>query len=91
VTRARTLYFSFLGAALVAFAVGSSLGARFDDGSIVAIARFLTYAIAIACAAGTWYTSVMIASVHKVAWPLALSTSLVVAFCVRFALTWLLR
>ena len=86
--RALTLYFSFVGATIVAFAVGSSFDVRFDDGSAAAIARFLSFFVALACAAGAWYTSVMIASVHRVAWPLALSMTLVIAFCVRLAVKW---
>jgi hypothetical protein len=53
----------------------------------LAIFRFLVTGAGVACAVGTWGTAVMIASVHKVTWPLVLSAAIVVAGGVAFAMT----
>jgi hypothetical protein len=87
VKRAQRLYFSFLGATLVIFSLRAALPAAESDAGWTAIFRFLVTGVGVACALGTWGTAVMIASVHKVTWPLVLSAAIVVAGGIAFALT----
>jgi hypothetical protein len=86
VKRARRLYFSFLGAALVVLSLRAALPAAESDAGWGAIFDFLVTCVGIACAVGTWGTAVMIASVHKVTWPLVLSAGIVIAGGIVFAL-----
>jgi hypothetical protein len=89
VGRARILYFSFLGAAIVLFTTASEVASVSGNAWTLGLCHFLILAAAIGCAIGAWYTAVMIASVHKVAWPLTLSTVLVVTACLIRLATWL--
>ena len=84
--RARRLYFGFLGATLVVFALRAALPAAESDVGWGAIFCFLVTCVGVACAIGTWGTAVMIASVHKVTWPLVLSAAIVAAGGIAFAL-----
>ena len=84
--RARRLYFSFLVATLVVFGLRAALPAAESDVGWLAIFRFLVVGVGVGCALGTWGTAVMIASVHKVTWPLVLSAGIVVAVGIAFAL-----
>jgi hypothetical protein len=86
VKRARRLYFSFLVATLVVFGLRAALPAAESDVGWLAIFRFLVVGVGVGCALGTWGTAVMIASVHKVTWPLVLSAGIVVAVGIAFAL-----
>jgi len=86
VKRARRLYFSFLGATLVVFGLRAALPAAESDAGWSAIFNFLVTCIGVGCAMGTWGTAVMIASVHKVTWPLVLNVGIVVAGGIAFAL-----
>ena len=84
--RAGRLYFSFLGATLTVFGLRAALPAAESDVGWLAIFRFLVVGVGAGCALGTWGTAVMIASVHKVTWPLVLSAGIVVAVGIAFAL-----
>jgi hypothetical protein len=86
VKRARRLYFGFLVATLTVFGLRTALPAAESDVGGPAILRFLAVAAGVGCALGTWGTAVMIASVHKVTWPLVLSAGIVVAVGIAFAL-----
>jgi hypothetical protein len=86
VKRARRLYFSFLGATLVVFSLRAALPAAASDVGWAAIFNFLVTCLGVACAVGTWGTAVMIASVHKVTWPLVLNAGIVIAGGIAFAL-----
>lgn len=84
--RAKTLYFGFLSAAIVLFGLAAllTLGARAAETSM-SLARFVILSAAAGCAIGTWGAAVMIASVHKKAWPLLLTVCIVVCAGVAFA------
>lgn len=84
--RAQRLYFRFLGAALVVFSVRAALPATESDAGWGAIFNFLVTCVGIGCALGTWGAAVMIASVHKVTWPLVLNAGIIIASVVAFAL-----
>jgi len=84
VKKARRLYFTSLGAALVVFSVRAALPAAESDAGWGAIVTFLVTCVGIGCVIATWGTAVMIASVHKVTWPLVLSAAIVVAGGVTF-------
>ena len=84
--RAQRLYFSFLSAALVILSLRAALPATDSDVGWGAIFCFLVTCLGVACAVGTWGTAVMIASVHKVTWPLVLSAAIVAAGGIAFAL-----
>lgn len=79
-------YFGFLSAATILFAVAAmlTLSARSAETS-VSLARFVILSAAAGCAIGTWGSAVMIASVHKKAWPLLLTVCIVVCAGVAFA------
>lgn len=84
--RAQVLYFGFLAAAVALFAVAALMtfggdGTAWSAGAV----RFLVLALAAGCAIATWGTAVMIASVHKVAWPLFLTVGIVVCAGLVFA------
>lgn len=85
--RARGLYFSFLGATLVVFSLRAALPAAESDVGWGALFNFLVTCVGVACAVATWGTAVMIASVHKVTWPLVLNAGIVIASVVAFALS----
>jgi hypothetical protein len=84
VKSARRLYFSSLAAALVVFSIRAALPAAASDAGWGAILSFLVTCVGIGCVVATWGTAVMIASVHKVTWPLVLSAAIVVAGGVTF-------
>ena len=84
--RARRLYFGFLGATLGIFSLRGALPAAESDAGWGAVFHFLVITVGVGCALGTWGTAVMIASVHKVTWPLVLSAGIVIALVVAFAL-----
>jgi hypothetical protein len=86
VRRATRFYFGFFGAAFVFFGLGAVLSTSESCVGWEACLRFLVLSAGAGCAAGTWGTAVMIASVHKVTWPLVLSTVIVVAGAIAFAL-----
>jgi hypothetical protein len=88
--RARTIYFSFLGGALVLFTIALLMGSPSGSAWSLGLSHFIVLMAAIGCGLGMWYTAVMIASVHKVAWPLTLSTCLVATACLIRLATWLL-
>jgi hypothetical protein len=76
--RAKLFYFGFLCAAIVLFGCASWLPSGADDvGSTRGLIRFLVMFAAIGGAIATWGTAVMIASVHRVLWPLATTTVLI--------------
>ena len=84
--RARRLYFRFLGATLLIFSLRAALPVEESDAGWGAIFRFLVSCVGAGCAVGTWGTAVMIASVHKLTWPLVLSAAIVTAGGIGFAL-----
>ena len=84
--KARRVYFRFLGATLVVFSLRAALPAAESDAGWGAIFTFLVSGVGIACGLGTWGTAVMIASVHKVTWPLVLNAAIVIAGGIAFAL-----
>jgi hypothetical protein len=86
VKRVRRLYLRFLGATLLVFGLRAALPAAESDVGWGAIFNFLVTCVGVACAIGTWGTAVMIASVHKVTWPLVLSAGIVIAGGIAFAL-----
>jgi hypothetical protein len=88
--RARFFYFSFLGASLGLFTLAQVVGAHPRHPSTLGLFHFIVLLAAIGCALAMWYTAVMIASVHKVAWPLTLSTFLVATACLVRLATWFL-
>jgi hypothetical protein len=88
--RARLFYFGFLGASLVLFAVAQAMGSRSGNAWTLGLFHFIALSAAIGCGLAMWYTAVMIASVHKVAWPLTLSTFLVASACLIRLATWFL-
>ena len=81
---------SCLGAA-VALAVGAAwLSAGSSGvGTIAALARFVVVLAAVGAAIATWATAVIIASVHRVVWPLVTATVTVVAGVVTTAAWWI--
>jgi hypothetical protein len=86
VKRARIQYFATLTLALGLFAVAATLTfAPVCGETPCLLLRFLVLMAAIASAVATWGTAVMIAFVHKVAWPLWLTVSLVVLAAASFA------
>jgi len=86
VKRARRRYFGFLGATFVVFSLRAALPAAESDAGGDAIFHFLVTCVGLGCALGTWGTAVMIASVHKVTWPLVLNAGIVIAVGIAFAL-----
>jgi hypothetical protein len=88
VARAQKLYFTFLTLAVVLFGTAAALGPIFGSSVMISLWHFVFVALAFGASAATWGTAVMIASVHKATWPIALSTGLVVTTCVLWAATW---
>jgi hypothetical protein len=86
VRRARRFYFGFLAAAVSLFGVAAAL-TPWIEGAVggLGLLRFVVLCLAIASGIATWYTAVMIASVHKVAWPLLTTLSLIVMAGLTFA------
>ena len=84
--RATRFYFGFFGATFVFFGLGAALPTSESGVGWEACLRFLILSAGAGCAAGTWGTAVMIASVHKVTWPLMLSAGTVVAGAIAFVL-----
>lgn len=83
--RATRFYFSFFTGTLLFFGLGAALPAAESGIGWEALLHFLVLGAGIGCAAGTWGTAVMIASVHKVTWPLVFSTGIVLAGGLAFA------
>ena len=84
--QARRVYFRFLGATLVVFSLRAALPAADSDAGWAAIFSFLVTGVGVGCAIGAWGAAVMIASVHKVTWPLVLNAAIVVVGGIAFAL-----
>jgi hypothetical protein len=86
VRRARRFYFGFLSAAVSLFGIAAAL-TPWLEGSVggLGLLRFIALCLGIGSAIATWYTAVMIASVHKVAWPLLTTLSLIVMAGLTFA------
>ena len=84
--RARRFYFGFLAAAVALFGVAAAL-TPWVEGTVggLGLLRFIVLCLGIASGIATWYTAVMIASVHKVAWPLLTTLSLIVMAGLTFA------
>ena len=87
--RARLLYGSFLGTALALFGAAAALTPHVEGSWSLALLRFVVLALAIVTGVATWSTAVMIASRHKVGWPLLLTMALVVVAGASFLLTFL--
>jgi glucan phosphoethanolaminetransferase (alkaline phosphatase superfamily) len=80
VAKARRLFFTLLAVAIALAAAAASLSLGLSDvGSTRALARFVVCVLAVAAVAATWATAVAIASVHRVVWPLVMTTAMVVA------------
>jgi len=80
VTRARSLFFGFLAAAVALFAFWKRVSASpHEIGSALALVSPCLFVVAVACAAAAWGTAVMVASVHRVTWPLVTAVCAVVA------------
>jgi hypothetical protein len=88
VARARKLYFTFLSLSVVLFGAAAVMTPLFGPSAMISLWHFVVVGLAFGASAATWGTAVMIASVHKVTWPIALSTGLVVTSCVLWAATW---
>jgi hypothetical protein len=73
--------------ALLASAVWISQD-RFDAVAGVGVVRLIVIAATIAAAAATWGTAVMIASVHRVGWPLVTTTFAVIGGIASIAVFW---
>lgn len=73
--RARRLYFISLSVtiALLIAAVWIS-GEQYDADYGLAWVRFVVIAATVGAAATTWGTAIMIASVHRIVWPLVANT-----------------
>jgi hypothetical protein len=88
--RARVLYFSFLGTALALSGAAAAVTPHIDGSWSLALLRFVVLALAIVTGVATWYTAVMIASRHKVGWPLLLTMAIVIVAGGGFLLTFFL-
>ena len=88
-TRARRLYFQFMlvAIAMLVSAVWISQD-RYDVVTSVGLIRLVIIAATIAASAATWGTAVMIASVHRVVWPLVATTVAVVGGLASIAVFW---
>jgi hypothetical protein len=73
------LYALFAGAAAALFGVAMTAGGG--------LLGFVAGAGAAGCAAAAWGTAVLMASVHRVSWPLILSTVTVVAAAALFLIS----
>lgn len=86
--RAKVLnfYFGFMALAAALF-VGAALLTPdgVTPGYSMGLLRFIVLGLAIACALATWGTAVMIAMVHKRAWPLLVMVGIVVCAGLTFA------
>ena len=87
--RAKRLYLALLVSALALAAVSTwlSMGPS-EYGSTRALVRFLVFVATIAVAGATWATAVMIASVHRVVWPLVAATVTLVAALAATVARW---
>jgi len=86
--RAVTVYFLALCSASVLFWVGAHIATGWDPaGWSLGLVRFLVLASGVAAAVTTWGAAVYMASVHRVAWPLALATLIVVCAAGTFFAT----
>jgi len=88
VRRARRFYFGFLAAAVSLFGLAAVI-TPWMEGAVggLGLLRFIVLCLGIASGIATWYTAVMIASVHKVAWPLLTTLSLIVMAGLTFAVS----
>jgi hypothetical protein len=88
VKRAKLVYFAALGSALSLCALAATLTLALACNEWpCALFRFLVLIAAGGCAVAAWGTAVMIASVHKVAWPFWLMVTVVVMATAAFAAT----
>jgi hypothetical protein len=89
VPRARRLYFVCLtlASALLLASVWISQD-RFDAVPSIGLPRLVVIAATIAATAATWGTAVMIASVHRIVWPLATTVVAIVIGLAGMAAFW---
>jgi hypothetical protein len=85
VKRSLTTYASFLLTAVALFGTAAALTEPGGMPWSLQLARFVLLGLGIVTAVATWYTGVLIASRHKVAWPLLLTMGLVVVAGAIFA------
>jgi hypothetical protein len=88
-TRARRLFFRLMivAIALLVSAVWISQD-RYDAVYSVGLLRLVVIAATLGAAAATWGTAVMIASVHRIVWPLIATTLAVVGSLASIAVFW---
>ena len=80
------IYFTFLGVALLLFALGAMLTRHAAGDVRLGLLRFIALFLAVASSIGAWGTAVAISSVHKVTWPLYVTVILVVLARAVFAI-----
>jgi hypothetical protein len=80
-------FFSFLGGAVVLYALAAFLTSGHPEGLDwgTSLSRFLILSAAIGSSVGAWATGVFIAYVHRVRWPFLLMTSTIATAGVLFA------
>lgn len=72
--RARRLYFLSLSITIALLVAAVWISQDRYDGYALSWVRFVVISVALAAAAATWGTAVMIASVHRRVWPLIINT-----------------
>jgi len=83
-----TFFALFAGAAAALLVVATSAGrGRADATAGSGLLGFVAGSAAAGCALAAWGTAVLMASVHRVTWPLLLSTATVVAASVLFLIS----
>ncbi|MEA2695991.1 MAG: hypothetical protein QOI66_262 [Myxococcales bacterium] len=85
--RAVTVYFVALCTAAALFWAGAHVATGWDQEGSFELVRFLVLAAGGAAAVTTWVAAVTMASVHRVAWPLAVAALIVVCAAGTFFAT----
>jgi hypothetical protein len=81
-------YFAAMAGVTVFVGLSTRIEPGLDaDGWTRGTIRFLILCAAAGCAVTTWGAAVVMASVYRLVWPLALATSLVVAVAIAFMAT----